>query len=238
MKKIEELLSRYPKTRPDLSREHQEIYEKEYLLNREGLKPAEKISSYLEGWMHNKIARYSIYPSLELGAGTLNHLEFERNAIHYDIVEPFTNLYRHGERQSLIGKSYQTLSGIPKRKKYKRIFSIAVLEHMVDLPKELSLACDLLDDDGVFLAGIPSEGGFLWHLGWRVSTGLSYYIRNRLDYGELMRHEHVNTADEIITLIKLFFVDVSITRFPLPFHHLSLYVFIEAKNPRVPRPSY
>lgn len=232
MLKIDQLLAQYPKTRPELSPKHREIYEKEYFLNREGQRPAEKISSYLESWMHKKIARHSLYPCLELGAGTLNHLVFEKNIAQYDVVEPFTNLYKLSERQNSVGKHYEALSDIPKHKRYKRIFSIAVLEHMVNLPKELSLSCDLLEADGIFMAGIPSEGGLFWHLGWRVSTGLSYFVRNGLDYGHLMRHEHVNTAEEIITLVKYFFSEVSVERFPLPFHHLSFYVHIEAKNPR------
>ena len=30
---------------------------------------------------------------LEIGAGTLNHLKYEKNFSEYDIVEPFKNLF-------------------------------------------------------------------------------------------------------------------------------------------------
>ena len=49
-------------------------------------------------------------------------------------------------------------------------------------------------------ACIPSEGGAFWWLSWRLSTGMSYYIRTGLDYGVAMRHEHVNTAPEIVAI--------------------------------------
>ena len=53
-----------------------------------------------------------------------------------------------------------------------------------------------LEADGVFQAGIPSEGGFLWGIAWRLSTGISYYLRTGLGYGVVMRHEHIDSAFE------------------------------------------
>ena len=87
----------------------------------------------------------------------------------------------------------------------------------------------------VFQAGIPSEGGLLWGLGWRFSTGISYFLRTGLDYGVVMRHEHLNTAAEITAIVGHLFDDVRLKRFPLPGHHLSLFTYIEAQSPRYDR---
>ena len=103
---------------------------------------------------------------------------------------------------------------------------------MENLPWEVAMSSLFLEPDGLFQAGIPSEGGFLWGSAWRATTGIAYRLRTGLDYGSLMRHEHLSTAKEIETIIRAFFENVSIVRFPFSFHHLSFYTYIEAKFPK------
>jgi hypothetical protein len=50
-----------------------------------------------------------------------------------------------------------------------------------------------------------------------------------------MRHEHVNTASEIMAVVRYLFRDVHVSRFPLPWHHASFYAYIEARNPSLER---
>jgi len=230
---IEELLGTYPRVRPELPEEHRRVYEKEYRDNRDGKGVAEGLAKKMEGWMHEKVSRPSGDNVLELGAGTLNHLQWEREVLSYDVVEPFKALYQGVPLQNRVRAFYHSVHTVPTANRYKRIVSVAALEHMTNLPAEIASSALLMDKDGVFQAGIPSEGGFLWWLGWRMTTGISYFLRNRLDYGVLMRHEHINSAPEICSVIQFFFRDVSLWRFPLPAHHLSLYGYIEARNPDV-----
>ncbi len=231
MMDVEDLLRSYPRTRPELPEAHGRVYEQEYKLNRGGDAAIEGLAKKLEGWMHGKIAAHKDRPLLELGAGPLNHVPWEKAAGPYDVVEPFRALYAESPSRSRVRSFYDSLHDVPSDNKYQRVVSIAVLEHMTDLPAELARAGLALEDGGVFQAGIPSEGGFLWWLGWRMTTGISYYLRNHLDYGVMMRHEHVNTAPEIIALVRYFFRDVTLCRFPLPFHHASLYGYLEARRP-------
>jgi len=197
----------------------------------------EGASKRLEQWMHRRVAMHAGGPVLELGAGTLNHLKFESSAIQhgYDIVEPFTELFSGNSSLGAVRHVYRQQTEILQRQAYGRIISIAVLEHLTDLPRELARSGRLLKADGVFQAGIPSQGGFAWWLGWRCTTGVSYWLRNRLDKGVIMRHEHVNSAPEIIALVRYFFKEVAIVRFPLPHHQLSLYAYIEARKPNLSR---
>jgi len=229
----EDILNSYPRQRPALPQAHQDVYEREYKLNRDGEAAVEGLAKKLEGWMHGKVANEKGGPILELGAGTLNHLRWEQGATPYDAVEPFEALYKDSPLRENVRDIYDSVQDIPIDQKYQRIVSVAVLEHMTDLPGDLAKAGLLMEEDGVFQAGIPSEGGFLWWLGWRMTTGLTYYLRNKLDYGEMMRHEHVNTAPEIIAMMKHFFEDVNLSRFPLPAHHLSLYGYLEARKPKL-----
>ncbi len=234
---IDSLLRTYPRVRTALPEAHRRLYEREYRLNRDGLAPIEGLAKYMESWMHRKVAQGGYGDSvLELGAGTLNHIAFEPvDQLDYDVVEPFTALYVNSPRLKSVRDVYSDIEDIPQGRRYARIISVAVLEHLTHLPFDLARSGLMLGEGGVFQAGIPSEGGILWWLGWRCTTGLSYFLRNGLDYGVLMRHEHVNRADEIIAAVRYFYEDVKLCRFPLPAHHLSLYGYIEARNPRLDR---
>ena len=81
-------------------------------------------------------------------------------------------------------------------------------------------------------AAIPSEGGFLWTLGWMATTGLEFRLRNGLDYGQLMAHEHVNDAREIEMLVRALFEEVEVRSFGIG-RQLSLYRFLSARRPRL-----
>lgn len=223
----------YPKVRGQLPPEYEALYKEEYQLNRSGKGTAVSIAARLEQWMHRKVATPpQTSPLLELGAGTLNHVPWESAGGLYDVVEPFIGLYRESPYVRRIRNFYPDISDIPPENSYARIISIAVLEHVLDLPALVARACLLLKDDGRFIAGIPSEGGLLWYFAWRFGTGLDFWFRRRLNYGVLMRQGHVNTAKEIIKVLNIFFTIVSIDRFPLPLLHGSFYTFIEAKIPR------
>jgi hypothetical protein len=222
----------YPRSRPPLTDAHAKVYAEQYRINRDGETLADGAAQKLEQWMHKRIAAVSGGPVLELGAGTLNHLRFENGVEPYDVVEPFTALYEGRAECKKVRAFYDSVQDVPGEGRYRRIISVAVLEHLPDLPADVANSALLLDEAGVFQAGIPSEGGFLWWFGWRFSTGLAYYLRTGLDYGVVMRHEHLNKAGEILNVVKYFFDEVKIVRFPTPFHQLSFYAYLEARRPR------
>ena len=105
------------------------------------------------------------------------------------------------------------------------------MEHVEHLPDVVARSGLLLDRNGVFQAGIPAEGGMLWGLAWRSTTGIAYRLRTGLPYAPVMHHEHVNTAEEIIAIVRYLFRSVTVSWFPLPSRHLSFYCYIEARDP-------
>lgn len=232
----ERLLSRFPKARPGLPPAFQAIYAAQYKENREGESTAASLSQRLESWMHRKVAADVAdgrpRATLELGAGTLNQLPYEPASAPYDVVEPFRALFEDSPRRARVRDVFADLSEVPLDRRYERITSIAALEHICELPPVLARSARLLTPDGVFRAAIPAEGGFLWRMGWTFTTGLEFRLRHGLDYGVMMRHEHVNTAAEIEALVKAMFAEVSIASFGLG-RQLSLYRFIEARRPRL-----
>lgn len=186
--------------------------------------------------MHRRIAsRQHGREILELGAGTLNHLQYEPACLSYDAVEPFRDLWEGRSGAARVRRMYESVTEVPVQAKYDRVISVAVLEHLTDLPRVVADAAMRLRPDGIFHAGIPSEGGFLWGLGWRLSTAIAFRARTGLRYADIMRHEHVNTAREIISICEWLFGHVSIERFPVRLHHLSFYAVIEAHRPNIKR---
>lgn len=99
---------------------------------------------------------------MKLGAGTLNHRQYEDDSVTYDAVEPFRELFLGRPETRKLRAFYNGVEEIPADTRYRRVVSIAVLEHMENLPKDVAEAALRLEVDGVFQAGIPSEGGLLW----------------------------------------------------------------------------
>ena len=231
------VLVRFPKTRPALPPKLAAIYTQQYLENRGGETPAASLSQRLESWLHHQVAAdvkdaATSGATLELGAGTLNQLAYEPAGTAYDIVEPFEELYRDSPLKGAVRATYADIGDVPAGQAYGRITSVASLEHICDLPLVLARAARLLAPGGAFRAAIPSEGGFLWTLGWMATTGLEFRLRHGLDYGQLMAHEHVNNAREIETLVRALFEEVEVKSFGLG-RQLSLYRFLAARRPRL-----
>ena len=232
---IGSLLRTYPRTRPVLSKAEQDIYRDEYLISRKAFTKVTRLARRFEAWMHQRVAETGQGATLEVGAGTLNHLEYETNLLGshpYDIVEPQKYLYEGSEHRGFLRNVYVDIRQADTSAGYGRIISIAVMEHVCDLPALIARTGLLLEDGGVLCNAIPSEGGLLWGLSWRVTTGLSYRLRTGFSYRNLMRHEHVNTAHEVQGIMRHFFSKVSIQRFPLPMHHMSLFCVLRAQGPQ------
>jgi hypothetical protein len=232
----ETLLSTYPRSRPELPPGQRASYVEHYRSNREAKRGLAKIVGNLESWMHRRVAEGMTGGTLlEIGAGNLNHAPYLPAACVCDAVEPFQELWEDSPYRSRIRNLYAGLEEVSKTARYDCIFSVAVLEHLTDSPSILARTGLMLREGGTFRAGFPSEGGLLWGLAWRLTTGIEYRLRRGLDYGAIVRHEHVNTATEILALLGYFYESVAVARFPLPFHHLSFYTVVVARQPRLDR---
>ncbi len=234
---LKRLLGTYPRSRVPLPQEYRAILLDHYRKNRSGRSGLSRVVSRLEAWMHRRVASRAADAGviLELGAGTLNHVPYERSFAQYDVVEPWHDLMRDSPFRDRVSRVYADIREVPEGQQYDRILSVAALEHLLDLPHVLARCGLLLKPRGLFQAGIPSEGGLAWGLAWRLTTGLAFRITRGLSYGPIMRHEHVSTAGEILALTRYFFRKVSVSRFPLPGLHFSFYTYLEASDPDLVR---
>jgi hypothetical protein len=230
----------FPKIRPCLPREIAEIYSAHYKSNREGRTAASSFVQRMESWLHRQVAndvtdpQASAMVTLELGAGTLNQLQYEPIVHAYDIIEPFTELYKNSPLLARVRNIYSDISDVPTSNRYNRITSVATLEHVCNLPEVIARSGLLLAENGVLRASVPSEGTLLWTLAWRLTTGLEFKVRYGFDYGLLMKHEHVNTAEEIEHVLAYFFREAKCKLLGLS-KAISLYRYYECRDPRIGR---
>lgn len=167
--------------------------------------------------------------TLEIGAGTLNQLDYERPRI-YDIVEPFQELYVNAPNLKYVRNIYRDISDI-KDEKYDRITSIACFEHVENLPEMVYHTTKLLKNGGRLCISIPNEGKFLWKFSYTVTTGREFEKRYGLKYETIMRHEHINTADEIEQVLKYYYKNVKVSLFGIG-KTFSMFRYFECSEPK------
>ena len=229
------MFENYPKTRVPLPNDYQSIYEQHYKSNRNGDTTASGLAQKMEQWLHKKIAKdvntLHNKKTLELGAGTLNHLQYEQPE-HFDIVEPFKELFENSPLLDRVNNIYQDIAEIDPSETYDRIISIATFEHITDLPKVVATSCLLLNSHGSLRTSIPNEGTFLWTLGWKLTTGLEFKLKHGLDYSILMKYEHVNTAQEIEEVLNHFYTNNKCSIFGIS-KGIGFYRFYESTGPKI-----
>ena len=221
-----DLIKKYPKKRGVLPKPIRIIFNKHYSDNRNNF-----LSQLSERWLHTSIdERNKKNTTLEIGAGTLNHLKYEIKK-HYDIIEPKKFLYKHSINKKLINKSYDDIKLTPDNY-YKRIISCAVLEHITDLPDYLYVSSFKLKKRGYQQHSIPCEGYPMWDILWFMFSGILFKLKFGYSFKYIQKHEHVNNFDEIKSLISFFYKKVEI-KFSYPFYnkYLSFYANIKFSNP-------
>jgi hypothetical protein len=231
-----DILKKFPKIRPELPQEYRDIYETHYKKNRAGNTRATSLSMRMEKWLHKKVAadvknNDKDIKTLEIGAGTLNQLEYEPNIKSYNIVEPFKALYENSPYLHRVSNVFDSIHDIEDTEKYSRIISIATFEHIMELPQVVAKAALLLKEDGNLRLSIPNEGTLLWKLGTMV-TGAEFKKHYGLDYDVLMRYEHVNTADDIEQVLKYFFRKTKTKVLGIN-RRFAFYRFISCEQPEV-----
>lgn len=227
-------LARFPKQRPPLPPKFAAIYSEHCNINRNGNSTASGLSQKMESWMHRKVAADvkdgRPKSTLEIGAGTLNHLAYEPASAPYDIVEPTAARYHASRDLHRVRNIYEDAGEVPATSRYDRIISIATFEHICNLPDVIARCGLLLSGDGQLRVAIPSEGTPLWRFGWQMTTGLEFRLKYKLDYSVMMKHEHVNTAAEIENVLQHFFARVECAVFGIN-QSFSFYQFYACANP-------
>jgi 2-polyprenyl-3-methyl-5-hydroxy-6-metoxy-1,4-benzoquinol methylase len=150
----------------------------------------------------------------------------------YDIVEPKKFLYENSKLKNKITKAHNNFEDATENY-YDRIISIAVLEHLEDLPWFLAKSSFKLNSSGYQSHSVPCEGYLTWNLSWSATRSIPFYLKTGQSYKKVQKHEHINNLDEILGLIKYFYKEVAV-KYSYPFFtspSLALFANITFSNP-------
>ena len=130
----------------------------------------------------------------------------------------------------MIRNTYKSIDEISGENIYEKIIAIAVLEHIDELDNLLKKVSKLLKPKGRFIVQIPAEGEFLWWLSWRLTTGIAFWLKYKLNYGVIIRYGHINKAKDIISLLNKNFQILKIYSFPFNLKSFRFYIQIEMEK--------
>ena len=97
---------------------------------------------------------------------------------------------------------------------FDRVNVIHVLEHLPKLPDCINEVHRILKPSGIFQVVLPCDPGFLYSLGRRLSAKKIFEQKFKQNYDWFIKREHINSADEIIQLLKEKFYIVEEKYFP------------------------
>jgi SAM-dependent methyltransferase len=210
----------WPKVLPPLSPAQAEAREK-FMLQWQHTLPVKygMIEKFNQGWVTTLPLKDGCR-TLEVGAGTGAHLVLEDlTRQDYYALE-----YREkwcGYIRKLIAPERVICGDIQQRqawpdKHFDRVVGIHVLEHLADLPAALKEIGRLLKDDGKLDVILPCEGRLAYGLGRKISAERQFRRDFKMDYGPIVRHEHINTLDEVLEELELLFESEVRRMYPFP----------------------
>ena len=199
--------------------------------------------SALENFNHGYVAALGVPPgtrTLEIGAGIGGHIPFENLDVQeYHVLEMRAEFCaRLAERlppnrvhAGSIEEPQPFAAG-----SFDRVIAIHVLEHLRNLPAALAEVRRLLNPEGFFDVVLPTEGGLGYGLARKVSSDRMFKKNFGMDYTPIIRNEHVNTFDEVFSLLKRHY-HVEVSRyFPLVVPSVDLNLIVAMRlRPLAPR---
>lgn len=162
--------------------------------------------------------------TLEIGAGSGEHLKYERlnesQKKNYFCVDIRENMIaelhsRFPEINAIVGDCQEHMDY--EDGYFDRIFAIHVLEHLPNLPAAVSEMHRLCDKSrGVLSVVIPCEGSFAYSIARKISAQRTFEARYKQSYNWFIEREHINRPYEIFGELLSYFSLISSTYFPIP----------------------
>ncbi|MBN1866085.1 methyltransferase domain-containing protein [Candidatus Sumerlaeota bacterium] len=174
---------------------------------------AESLDEYFElgngvfRWIHHsahkRVAQYPPSPeawTLDLGCGGGAHFSYFSERESVVGVDVNLDSLRSARRRFPRARVMQAdACRLPFRDgAFGTIISIYSLEHLFFLGDVLAEVRRVLADDGLFLVGLPCEGGWAWNLGRRFTSQRTLSKRYGLDYAQAIAIEHCNSARGVV----------------------------------------
>lgn len=159
------------------------------------------------------------FRTLELGAGLGAHIAFEDLSIQeYHCIELRENMI------SEIMRRYPSVTAIlgdcQKRIPYPdsffdRAVVVHVFEHLPDLPAAVSELYRVLKPGAIFSLVLPCDPGIAYSVARKISAERLFRKRFNMPYDWLIRREHINSPQEILSVLRSGFWEIDRKYFPL-----------------------
>lgn len=229
-------MTQWPKVLPEIEPEQQAVIDDAIKRWHENLPGAYRV---IERFNH----RYPLrsmprapkrYRTIEIGAGLGEQLAYE------DLSrQDYTCVEMRGEMARTIEERYPsvtTIVGDCQQRlplddgSFDRAIAVHVLEHLPDLPSALDELHRLLRPGGAFSVVIPCDPGFVYGIGRRFTAQRDFERRYKMSYDVFIRREHINSPQEILSLLRERFTITHRRFFPLriPFVDLNVCLGITA----------
>lgn len=188
--------------------------------------------SLAENTLVNKTHLRSI---IEVGAGPGVHLEFVRHSFdEYFVTDLRRDMIRKAKRK-YASKREKRIFYIQenaahlsfKNDRFDRLIAIHVLEHLQEPHEVLAEWARVVSSRGIITIVIPCDPGLLWRIGRHFGPRRNAF-KFGLEYDYWMAREHINSAYNIINLIRYYFDRVQETWFPTRLPSVDLNLFFIA----------
>lgn len=164
---------------------------------------------------------------LDIGCGIGYHIKFEnlnerRKYIAMDSRPEMLEKIKDGSVKKLVGNCEKIPLGSSS---VDVVIASHILEHIANLDACLNEIKRVMKSDGLFLAVIPCDPGFLWNLSTKFSPSRSRLKKKGIDYDVVMKYEHINEFLNCEKKLKSNFKVINQKYFPffLKSHRSNLY---------------
>jgi phosphatidylethanolamine/phosphatidyl-N-methylethanolamine N-methyltransferase len=228
----------WPKVFPPLTPQQVEIADDwmrhwhEVLPNRYGV-----IEKFNHGYPLKHLPAHTPFRTIELGAGTGGHLEYEDLSIQeYHCIELRENMASEIRRR--FPSVTATVADCQQRLPYPdahfdRAVVVHVFEHLPNLPGAVAELARVLKPGAIFSLVIPCDPGIAYEIARQVSSARIFRKRYHRPYMWLMRREHINSPREILWVVKGKMQEIHRSYFPIgiPIMHANLCVGLTFTTP-------
>ena len=178
------------------------------------------------------IDKTHLHRVLEVGAGTGAHLELVRHRydeyvitdLRNDMIEKIKNKYARKFTNRLFYRQENAAKLSFKNDRFDRLIAIHVLEHLQAPHEVLAEWARVVTPGGIITIVIPCDPGLLWRIG-RFFGPRRNASRYGLEYDYWMAREHINSAFNLVNLIRYYFDRLQETWFPIHLPSVDLNLF-------------
>lgn len=227
----------WPKVLPPLTPEQQRISDDFYRHWHEVLpNKYQAIEEFNHSYPRRVLPDLENPRTLEIGAGTGGHIAHEdlSNQSYYciELRQHLADriMQRFPKVHAVVGDCQKN---IPFDDNYfHRVLATHVLEHLTDLPSALDQIKRVLAPGGLVSVVLPCDPGLAYEFARRISSERIFKKRYGVPYDWFIFREHINSPEEILTLLRQRFKPMRIEYWPLrvPLVNMNLCIGVTLRK--------